>query len=136
MPEEFDVIGNEAVDVEKLKTDDRTGFQKFMCGWRAFWKWVFRLRSVELAIPIAVLAILLAIYNNATLPEEVGINLQSTGDYSQMITRSTAVYYPLGLTGICLLLLLCSRRVLFPWLISVFSLVLPVLILITNIFPS
>jgi len=33
-------------------------------------------------------------------------------------------------------LMVCSRRALYPWLISAFTLILPVLILITNVFPS
>ena len=69
---------------------------KFVRGWKNFWGWVFKLRSVGLAIPVAVAA----------------------------------------LTAVCLLLMFISKKVLYPWLISIFSLVLPILILITNIFPA
>jgi hypothetical protein len=105
-------------------------------GWKNFWKWAFRLRSVALALPVAVIAVLLAIYNQATLPQQVGIDIQATGEYAKFVSREVAVFGPLALTSLCLLLTFCSRRVIYPWLISVFSLVLPVLILITNIFPK
>ena len=105
-------------------------------GWKSFWKWAFRLRSVALALPVAVIAVLLAIYNQATLPQQVGIDIQATGEYAKFVSREVAVFGPLALTSLCLLLTFCSRRVIYPWLISVFSLVRPVLILITNIFPK
>ena len=72
----------------------------------------------------------------ATLPAQVGIDLQASGEYAQMISKSVAVMGPLALTAVCLLLMFTSRKVLYPWLISIFSLVLPLLILITNIFPA
>ena len=104
--------------------------------WKTFWKWVYKLRSVILAIPVSVAAAFLAIYNMATLPRQVGINLLASGEYAYMVGREVAVFGPLILTGICMLLMFCSKRVLYPWLISLFSLVLPLLILITNIFPG
>lgn len=109
---------------------------KFIRGWKNFWGWVFKLRSVGLAIPVAVAAVFLAVYNMATLPAQVGIDLQASGEYAQMISKSIAVMGPLALTAVCLLLMFISKKVLYPWLISIFSLVLPILILITNIFPA
>ena len=103
---------------------------------KAIWKWVYRLRSVILAIPIAIGAIVLAIFNQANLPEAVGINIQATGEYAQTVGRSVAVFGPLAVTAVCLLMVFCSRKVLYPWLISLFSLALPLLIYITNIFPG
>lgn len=105
-------------------------------GLKTVWKWIYRLRSVILAIPVAIGAIILAIYNQANLPEEVGINIQTTGEYAQTVSRSVAVLGPLAVTAVCLLMVFCSRKVLYPWLISLFSLVLPLLIYITNIFPG
>ena len=98
--------------------------------------WIYRLRSVLLAIPVAVGAIVLALYNQANLPETVGINIQASGEYAETVSRSVAVFGPLAVTAVCLLMVFCSKKVLYPWLISVFSLVLPLLIYITNIFPS
>jgi len=103
---------------------------------RSVWKWVYRLRSVILAIPVAVGAIVLALHNQANLPETVGINIQATGEYAQTVGRSVAVLGPLAVTAVCLLMVFCSRKVLYPWLISLFSLVLPLLVYITNVFPG
>ena len=38
--------------------------------------------------------------------------------------------------ALCLLMMLISRRTIYPWLISLFSLILPFALLITNIFPA
>ena len=97
---------------------------------------LFRLRKLVLAAPVVYAAIKLAYYNREHLPEQVGINIQSTGEFAQMITRDMAVMAPLGLTGACLLLMLCSRKALYPWAISVFTLVLPLLILFSNLYPA
>jgi hypothetical protein len=66
----------------------------------------------------------------------VGINLQSSGEFAQTITRDLAVMGPLGLTAACLLLMFCSRKAMYPWAISIFTLILPLLILITNLYPA
>lgn len=99
-------------------------------------QWVYRLRSIFFAVPVALVAIRLALYNMANLPEQVGINLQVTGEYAQMVDRNIAVMGPLAVTALCLLLTLLSRRMVYPWLISIFSLVLPILIYVTNVFPA
>lgn len=103
---------------------------------KAVWKWVFRLRSVILAIPVAVGAVVLAVFNQANLPDMVGINMQASGEYAQMIGKGVAVLGPLALTAVCLLMMFCSRKVLYPWLISLFSLALPLLVYFTNTFPG
>lgn len=97
---------------------------------------LFRLRKVVLAVPVVYLAMKLARYNLEHLPEEVGINIQSSGEFAQMIARDAAVMGPLGLTAACLLLMFCSRKAMYPWAISMFSLVLPILILVTNLYPA
>ena len=40
------------------------------------------------------------------------------------------------IAGGCLLLMFLSRRVIYPWLISIFTLVLPLLLLLSNIYPA
>lgn len=100
------------------------------------WKWAYRLRSIVLALPVAAAAVVLALHNLARLPAEVGINIQPDGQYAQMIGKGVAVMGPLALTAVCLLMVFCSKKVLYPWLISLFSLALPLLIYITNIFPG
>jgi hypothetical protein len=97
---------------------------------------LFRLRKLVLAAPVVYAALKLAFYNRENLPEQVGINIQSSGEFAQMITRDMAVMGPLGLTAACLLLMLCSRKALYPWAISVFTLVLPLLILFINLYPA
>lgn len=99
-------------------------------------RWIYRLRSLILSIPVALAAVSLAIYNQANLPEMVGINIQATGEYAQMVGKGVAVLGPLAVTAVCLLMMFISRRVIYPWLISLFSLVLPLLIYFTNIFPG
>ncbi len=99
-------------------------------------RWIYKLRSLILSIPVAVAAVILAIYNQANLPDMVGINIQATGEYAQMVGKGVAVLGPLAVTAVCLLLMFVSRRVIYPWLISLFSLVLPLLIYFTNIFPG
>lgn len=98
--------------------------------------WIYRLRSIFLAAPVAIAALRLAAYNQEHLPEMVGIDLQATGQYAQMIERDTVVFWPLVLTAACLLLMFCSRRIIYPWIISIFTLVVPILIYVTNIFPA
>lgn len=97
---------------------------------------LFRLRKLVLAVPVVYMAMKLARYNLEHLPEEVGINIQSSGEFAQMVARDAAVMGPLGLTAACLLLMFCSRKAMYPWAISVFTLVLPILILVTNLYPA
>lgn len=96
--------------------------------------WVFRLRKVFMVLPVLWAALELAIYSQENLPETVGFNIQATGEFAQVISRNTAVYGPLGLTCACLVLVLLSRRTVYPWIISIFTLTLPVLILVLNSF--
>ena len=103
---------------------------------RSICSWIYKLRSVILAIPVAVAAVILALYNQSHLPETVGLNIQASGEYAETISRSVAVFGPLAVTAVCLLMVFCSRRVIYPWLISVFSLAVPLVLYFTNIFPG
>ncbi len=98
--------------------------------------YLVRMRKVLLSIPVLVLAVQLAQYNTEHLPEQVGIDLQTTGEFALVISRNAAVMGPLVLTALCLVLMFCSRRTMYPWIISVFSLVLPLLLLLTNMYPA
>lgn len=97
---------------------------------------LFRLRKAVMAAPVIYWAVKLALYNREHLPEQVGINLQSSGEFTHMVTRDMAIMGPMGLTAACLLLMFCSRKAMYPWAISIFTLVLPLLILITNLYPA
>ena len=95
---------------------------------------IFKLRKVFMALPVVYLAIRIAAANLQRLPEAVGINMQSNGEFALMVTRNYAVYGPLGITGFCLLLMFFSRKTVYPWVIIIFSLVLPYLLYVTNLY--
>ena len=97
---------------------------------------VYRLRSIFLAIPVAWYALKLAAYNSEHLPEEVGLNLLSTGAFAMTVSRELAVMGPLAVTAACLVLMATSRRALYPWAVSIFTLILPVLLLVSNLYPA
>lgn len=97
---------------------------------------IYRLRKLVLAIPVVYYALKLASYNMEHLPEVVGLDLQSNGAFAQTISRSMAVMGPLAITGACLVLMLFSRKALYPWAVSIFTLALPLLILISNLYPA
>lgn len=97
---------------------------------------LFRLRKLVLAAPVVYWALKLAAYNREHLPDMVGIDLQSSGAFAQVISKDLAVMGPLGLTAACLLLMFCSRKAMYPWAISIFTLALPLLILFSNLYPA
>lgn len=97
---------------------------------------VYHLRKVVLALPVIYYALKLAIYNEQHLPSEVGLLLQNNGDFFLMVSRSSAVLMPMVLTFGCLFLMLFSRKAMYAWAISVFTLALPLLILVSNIYPA
>lgn len=97
---------------------------------------IYRLRKIVLALPVLYYALKLANYNRINLPEVVGINLQSNGAFAETISRSVAVTGPLAITCACLVLMFCSRKALYPWAISVFTLALPILLLLSNLYPA
>lgn len=99
-------------------------------------KWAYQLRSILLAIPVAVCAGALAIRNLRLLPAAVGVNMLASGEYQWMVNRGVAVMAPLAVTALCLLMMFISKKVLYPWLVSVLSLALPLVIWITNVFPA
>ena len=99
-------------------------------------KWMFRLRKIVMAAPVAWFAVQFALDNAQRLPEMVGFNLQSNGQYAMLISRNYAVWGTVGVTAFCLLLMFCSRKTVFPWVVSIFTLVLPYLIWIVNLFPA
>lgn len=114
----------------------RPGLEKTGSVISAICRWIYRLRALILAIPVVIAAIRLAAISMDKLPEMVGINLLANGEYSYMIAREAAVYGPLAVTALCLVLTVMSKKVLYPWLISIFSLTIPLVILMINVFPS
>ena len=98
-------------------------------------KWLFRLRKFVLAAPVVYFALQLAAMNNASLPEQVGINLQASGEFAFTVGRGFAVMGPLALTFACLFLMFCSRKAMYAWAISLFTLALPLILLFSNLYP-
>ncbi len=110
--------------------------------------YLYKLRAVILAAPVAAAAVVMAFINAARLPEVVEVTkltLDTKAEESlfgclvigaDYISRGSAIWGPLLLTVLCLVLMACSKRTFYPWLISLFSLLLPVIILITNVYPA
>ena len=103
---------------------------------KRIWNIVWMCRGVFISLPVLWIAIVQAFRNASRLPETVGLNIQATGEFALSVSRSTAVVVPLLITIGCILMTCLTKRNLFPWLISVFSLVLPVLIWFINIYPA
>lgn len=97
---------------------------------------LFFLRKVFLAIPVLYFTIKLALYNQANLPETVGFLLQADGSFLMEVTRNAAVLGSAGITLFCLVMMFLSRKALYSWAISFFTLALPMLLLISNIYPN
>ena len=98
--------------------------------------WIYRLRAFILAITVIIWALQLARINYELLPDMVGLSLQSSGEFTYLVAKEVAVYGPLALTALCLLMVALSRKTIYPWIISIFSLALPLIILLTNVFPA
>ena len=103
---------------------------------RFIFRWLYRLRGILISIPVAIAAWRLAAYNKLHLPEEVGLNMLSNGEFGMTVSLQAAVMTPLFLTFGCLGLVLLSRKNLYPWIIAVFTLTVPLLLLMTNNFPA
>lgn len=124
------------VKAEPTTTKIKNGFGKAWKVIKDVCIYIYKVRKVFLAVPVVVLAIVLAIYNQSHLPAVVGFDLQNNGAFAIQVIRELAVLAPLIVTGLCLLLMFCSKRILTPWMVSLVSLILPVLILILNTFPN
>ena len=119
------------------------GLEKFgegICNIGAYfkknWRLSFELRKVVMAIPVVIAMLSLANECRQRLPEMVGINLLANGDFEQLIARETAISATMAITVICLVFMFLSRKTVYPWLISLMSLLLPILLIVTNIFPA
>lgn len=102
--------------------------------------YMYRLRSILLAAPVAAMALILAVQNMQRLPESVEITKLAYNPEAEhalfgflelttgFITRDMAVFGPAIITAVCLVMMMCSKRTLYPFIISVFSLCLPVVL--------
>jgi hypothetical protein len=94
-------------------------------------KWTYKLRAFVLAIPIVAIAVILAVSNMATLPAAVAIGLPNIVNgilvfQEVLVSKILAVFIPLLVTAFCLLMMFLSKRISFPFLVSLFSLILPI----------
>lgn len=96
----------------------------------------YHLRKVVMAVPVIYFALKIAAYNAEHLPVEVGLFIQNNGEFLRMVDRNTAVFWPLVVTGGCLFLMFFSRKAMYAWAISFFTLALPIIILVSNIYPA
>ena len=109
--------------------------------------YMYRLRSLILAAPVAGVALILASESRARLAETVEItsftfNTEASDALfgflelgSTTISQDAAVLGPLMITTACLIMMICSKRTLYPFLISVFTLCLPPVIWFFNTYP-
>ena len=97
---------------------------------------LYHLRKLVMAMAVAYVALRMAAYNMSHLPEQVGVNLQTTGEFAMQISRYAAVIGPLGITAGCLVMMFFSRKAMYTWAISIFTLALPVLLLVSNMYPA
>ena len=116
-----------------MEKPETNAFQK---GFGAVIMFLYHARKLVMAVPVAICAFYLAYQNSIRLPTEVGIFLQNNGNFLRMTDRGTAVVFPLLVTLGCLVLMMFSRKAMYTWAISIFSLALPLLILFSNTFPA
>ena len=110
--------------------------------------WIYRLRSIFLSVPVALAAFVLATMNMRRLPETVEVTKMTINTKSEealfgflelsttTISRGLAVNIPLILTAICLVMMLCSKRAMYPFVIAVFTLLLPIALYFFAVFPA
>lgn len=137
--------------VEKLRPFFAAMGRFFRSMGSAFYKigvYMYRLRSLILAAPVAGVALILALDNRQRLSETVEISKITVNPKapdalfgflelsSTTISRDAAVFGPAMITAACLLMMMCSKRTLYPFLISVFSLCLPLVIWFLSVYPA
>ncbi len=123
-------------------------FRKLWKNMKILGGYLYKLRAIIMAAPVAAAAVVMAIINMARLPEVVEMAKLSIDAESEdalfgffvfgtsYVSRGVAILGPLVLTAACLVLMMCSKRTFYPWLVSLMSLVLPLVILLTNIYPA
>ena len=97
---------------------------------------IYKLRKLCMAVPVLLVLFKLTYKNLTELPEQVGFLLQQDGTFAVTVSREFALFGPAALTLGCLLLMFLSKKALQPWIVSIFSLTLPLLIWLTNLFPG
>lgn len=122
-------------EVLSEETKSKTGWERAKRILQIIGRVIYHLRKVFMAIPVIYYAMKLAAYNSAHLPEMVGLQIQADGTFAQTISRASAVNGGLMITAVCLGMMFLSRKTVYPWVISIFSLIVPIFLLITNLYP-
>lgn len=109
------------------------------------WKILYHLRKIFLAVPVVIVAMRLAQTTKEHLQGAFRFHILDVADTIEQaslvirqveVTEQVAVVGPMIITGGCLLLMFLSRRTMFPWLISVFSLIIPIFVLVSGMLPG
>ena len=99
-------------------------------------------------IPVAVVAVIQAMINMERLPNTLeyamlGLDFEAAQTLFgpvvmnvEQISREMAVIGPLVLTAACLLFTIFSKRTLFPWIVSIFTLLIPTLLFLSTQYPA
>ena len=108
---------------------------------KTVWNWIYKLRGVFFSIPVLVGAIILAVTNGAKLPDQVQLCWPSLTDNVMdvqilEIGKGLAIFGPLLITAVCIGMIFCSKRMVYPGLISIVSLILPLFIYFSSVFPG
>lgn len=109
------------------------------------WELIVRLRKIFMAAPVIIVALRLAKLCNEQLQGAFRfyiLDVVASFQEADLVVRQVemakemAIICPLAVTGTCLVLMFLSRRTVYPWLISVFSLVLPIFVLVAGFLPA
>lgn len=106
---------------------------------RSVFQWAYRLRSLVMTIPVAIAAVVLAIRNSQLLPAVVRFDIAAVKEAKLVfqtvsVGRGTAVVVPLLITFACIAMVFCSKKQTYPWIVSLFSLLLPLVLVLVNMF--
>ena len=140
IPPDVEVIMSEKKKAAQRTPKERSKFAEAMCAVGRFlkehWRWSLELRKVILAFPVVAAMLYLAEECRKRLPDLVGVNLLTNGQFEKLVQRETAIDVMMGITILCLICMAISRKTIYPWLISIFSLLLPILLMVTNMLPA
>ena len=101
---------------------------------------LFKLRRFLLSIPVLLVAFRLAAEAMHRLPQTVYFGAAGVDADKNLlinsyhVSKEFAVYVPLGLTFFCLAMMFVSKKVVYPWVISVMTLLIPIAVMLANSF--
>ena len=111
------------------------------------WKYIFMFRGILISAPVIVLGALMIVWARDHLPEMVEIThlvLDPEAEnaifgnfvmVTEFISRDLAIGVPMALSGVCLVCTILSKRTLYPWLMALLTMTMPVVIYLLNTHP-